>query len=102
MVIIIFKALNNDAIINSLFTAAGYTYGPILGLFTFGIVTKRKIKDKYALVVCLAAPLLTFILDQNSVEWFSGLQFGWTLLALNGIITTLGLWMISSRSVDTI
>ena len=95
IVIIIFKALNNDAIINSLFTAAGYTYGPILGLFTFGIISKRMIKDKLAIVVCIAAPLLTFILDKNSVDWFNGLQFGWTLLALNGALTTIGLGLIS-------
>ncbi len=95
IVIIVFKSLNNDAIINSLFTAAGYTYGPILGLFAFGIMSKRPINDRLAIVVCIAAPLLTFILNENSEAWFGGLKFGWTLLAVNGILTIIGLAMIS-------
>ena len=97
VVILGFRALNNDAIINSLFIAAGYTYGPILGLFTFGMMTKRPIYDKWALPVCILAPVISFILDSNSEKWFNGLEFGYMLIALNGIITFLGLAFISRR-----
>lgn len=94
------KALDDDAIINKLFIAAGYTYGPILGLFTFGIITKRKILDAWTIPVCLAAPLLTFIIDSNSAEWMNGFKFGSTLLGLNAILTFVGLLLISKKSTS--
>lgn len=95
IVIVIFKALDNDAIINQLFKVAGYTYGPILGLFTFGILSNRKINDRLAIVVCILAPVLSYVLDANSSRWFGGLEFGFMILALNGFLTFLGLWIIS-------
>ena len=98
LVILVFNSLNNDAIINELFRAAGYTYGPILGLFTFGMLTKRRIIDKWSLLVCVAAPILSYILDSNSAAWFGGFQFGFLTLALNGVLTFVGLWLISRRS----
>ena len=97
LVIVGFKAMNNDAIINSLLKAAGYTYGPILGLFLFGIVMKRPIWDKYAIAVCIASPIISFILDYNSAAWFGGLEFGYMILALNGLLTFTGLWLISKK-----
>lgn len=95
MVILYFNSLTNDAVINNLFKAAGYTYGPLLGLFSFGMMTKRKINDRWALAVCLIAPLLTFWINSNSAVWFNGFQFGFLLLALNGLLTFLGLLFIS-------
>ena len=95
IIIIIFNALNDDAVINSLFKAAGYTYGPILGLFAFGIMTKRKVMNKGVIWVAVLAPIITFILDSNSAQWFNGFQFGFTNLALNGLLTFIGLWLIS-------
>ena len=95
IVIVIFNALNNDAIINELFVAAGYTYGPILGLFTFGLILKRKVRDRYVLLVCLLSPLLSYIIDKNSEMLFNGFTFGFLILALNGILTFLGLLIIS-------
>jgi SSS family transporter len=94
-VILYFNSLTNDAVINNLFKAAGYTYGPLLGLFSFGMMTKRKIKDRWALAVCLIAPMLTFWINSNSDVWFNGFQFGFLLLALNGFLTFLGLLIIS-------
>ncbi len=94
-VILIFKALNNDAIINELFVAAGFTYGPLLGLFSFGLMTNRKVRDKYVIWICLAAPIISYILNKNSEQWFNGLKFGFTILALNGLLTFIGLWAIS-------
>ena len=97
VVIVIFKAMNNDAIINSLLKAAGYTYGPILGLFAYGILTNKKIYDKYAIPICIASPLIAFILDTNSAKWFNGLEFGYMILAVNGALTFVGLMIISKK-----
>ncbi|HEY9116217.1 MAG TPA: sodium:solute symporter, partial [Roseivirga sp.] len=79
LVILIFNAINDDSVINSIFKAAGYTYGPLLGLFSFGLLTKRSVIDKYVLPVCLAAPLLSYMIDLASGSWF-----GFFILALNG------------------
>lgn len=95
IVIVIFKALNNDAIINQLFRAAGYTYGPLLGLFSFGMMTKKSILDKWVWVVCLIAPVLSFVIDSNSTYLFNGFQFGHMIIALNGLLTFVGLFILS-------
>ena len=92
LVILVFNAINDDSVINAIFRAAGYTYGPILGLFTFGLITKRKILDKYVLLVCIAAPLLSYFIDLSTDGWF-----GFFVLALNGALTFLGLFLISKR-----
>lgn len=96
--ILIFKALNNDAVINSLFKAAGYTYGPLLGLFTFGMLSKRAIVDKWVIAVCLAAPVLTWIIVDVSASQFN-FKFGFLNLALNGLLTIAGLFLISKPEV---
>lgn len=98
-VIILFRALNDDSVVNELFTAAGYTYGPLLGLFSFGLFTQRKINDKMVFMVVLLAPILTYILGANSENWFNGYVFGFELLIINGFFTFLGLWAISYRKV---
>ncbi|WP_235296478.1 sodium:solute symporter [Portibacter marinus] len=98
LIILMVNALDDDAIINKLFIAAGYTYGPILGLFTFGIITKRKILDVWTIPVCLLAPLLTFIIDTNSADWLGGFKFGSTLLGLNALLTFVGLMLISRKN----
>ncbi len=92
--ILIFKIMNNDAVINELFKAAGYTYGPLLGLFTFGMFTRLRIKDKWVIPVCLLAPVLTWLmvdLSKNHLHF----DFGFLNLALNGLITILGLLLIA-------
>ncbi len=95
LAIIIFHSLNNDAVINGLFKAAGYTYGPILGLFTFGLTSKNVIRDKWILPIAIIAPLLSYFIDVNSKEWFNGFTFGFFILAVNGFLTYMGLWLIS-------
>ncbi len=97
LMILFFEALNNDAVINGLFIAAGYTYGPLLGLFTFGLFTKRIVKDRWVLWVCLASPVLSFILDYYSENLFAGFQFGFLILAINGLLTITGLYLISRK-----
>ena len=90
--ILVFSAINHESVINAIFRAAGYTYGPILGLFTFGIVNTRKIRDKYVPFVCISAPILSYFIDQSTGGWF-----GFFVLALNGLLTFLGLLLISKR-----
>ena len=102
LVIVLFKLLNNDAIINQLFRAAGYTYGPLLGLFTFGMFTKINIRDKWVWLVCLIAPVLTVIIDLNSKALLGGFEFGSMIIALNGTLTFIGLWLLSlNRSSES-
>lgn len=90
LVILVFNAINDDSVINAIFKAAGYTYGPILGLFTFGLITKRMIRDQYVLIVCIVAPLLSYFIDLSAGGWF-----GFFVLALNGVLTFIGLFLIS-------
>jgi Na+/proline symporter len=99
-VILIFNAINDSSVINSVFTAAGYTYGPLLGLFSFGLFTKRPLTDKYVPVVCVLSPLLSYLINISSESLLWGYKFGFEILLLNGLLTFLGLWAISSRKVD--
>ncbi len=94
-VILLFNALNNDAVINNLFKAAGYTYGPLLGLFAFGLFTRLKAVGPWIILVCLVSPVISALLDYNSAAWFAGFEFGFLIIALNGLITFLGLWVIA-------
>lgn len=94
--ILLAKQLEETSIINQLFTFAGYTYGPILGLFAFGILTKRLIKDNLVVPICIIAPIISYFINTNSVAWLGGFTFGHTIIALNGFITLIGLWVISS------
>ena len=94
-VILIFRYFNDDAVIAAIFTVANYTYGPLLGLYTFGFFTKRGINDRFAPIVCIAAPILTYIINANSELLLFGYKFGFELLILNGLLTFLGLLFIS-------
>jgi Na+/proline symporter len=95
IVIIIFQKMNNTAIINNVFKAAGYTYGPLLGLFAFAILTKKNLPGKATVLVCLIAPVLSYIVNENATVLLNGFSFGNLIIALNGMITFLGLLLIS-------
>ncbi len=97
VVIVLAKALNAGAVINELYIAAGYTYGPLLGLFSFGILTKRNILDHWVIPICIASPLISYIINTNADSWLNGFQFGSTIIALNGLITFILLWTISRK-----
>ena len=100
--ILVFKAINNKSIIYVILDLAGYTYGPLLGLFSFGILTKRKIKDGLNVTfICLLAPVLTYLLSKNSAAILGGYQVGIELLIINGLLTFLGLWLISKKSLPS-
>ncbi len=92
-IIMIFRVLNNDSVINTVFTIAGYTYGPLLGLFAFGLFTKYKVKDKWVPVVAILSPLMAWLLNLLMIKLF-GFYLGYTLLFFNGLITFGGLWLI--------
>ena len=94
IVILIFNEINDESVINSIFKAAGYTYGPLLGLFSFGIFTKYKIKDKFVFFVCLISPLISYLVNIYSEELLFGYNFGFEILLLNGLLTFLGLYFI--------
>ncbi len=95
LVIVVFKLINNDAVINNLFTVAGYTYGPLLGLYSFGLFTKKAVKDKLVPVICLLSPAICYVLNEYSQQWFGGYKFGFELLIVNGAITFIGLWSLT-------
>jgi SSS family transporter len=94
VVIIAFKYILNTNVINSLLTVAGYTYGPLLGLFAFGIFTNYKIKDRYVWLVALASVSIVFMLGSIPSSYIGGYVIGYELLPLNGLLTFLGLILI--------
>ncbi|HZF63919.1 MAG TPA: sodium:solute symporter [Chitinophagaceae bacterium] len=122
-VVMFFKWIDNKSIIDIILKVAGFTYGPLLGLFAFGILTKRTINDKLALAVCLIAPVIVLGIDFfNNIEWwekqmkiksvwmenvksssstiFGKFKIGYELLIYNGILTFLGLFLISKKRID--
>jgi Na+/proline symporter len=97
--IMVFKIIDDKSIIDIILKVAGYTYGPLLGLFSFGILTRRKITESiFVPLICLLAPLLCYILAENAGTWFGGFQIGIELLILNGLLTFLGLLAISKKN----
>jgi SSS family solute:Na+ symporter len=97
--VMMFRALNDRAVIDKLFTIAGYTYGPLLGLYSFGLFTKRSVNDKITPVIAVISPVICFFLSKYSVELLNGYKFGFELLLLNGLLTFLGLYMFSKKPV---
>jgi SSS family transporter len=95
-IVLVFKWIDNKSIIDLLLKIASYTYGPLLGLFAFGILTKRTINDKWAIVPCITAPILCLALDAAQASLFGSFRIGQELLIINGLFTFLGLWLIST------
>jgi Na+/proline symporter len=99
--VIMFSKLNDKAVIDKLFTIAGYTYGPLLGLYSFGLFTKRIVNDKITPAIAVFSPVACFFLSKYSVELFNGYKFGFELLLLNGLLTFAGLFLFSKRNQDS-
>lgn len=96
-VMLIFKyAIPDKSVINKLFEFAGYTYGPLLGLYALGLFSKIKVKDKLVPLVAIMAPILSYIISINSLTWF-GFEFGFFILILNGFLSLLGLVLIRTK-----
>ncbi|MDY8137868.1 sodium:solute symporter [Aquimarina sp. 2201CG5-10] len=97
LVIIAFKyIIKNESVIEKLFVFAGYTYGPLLGLYAFGLFTKINVKDHLVPIVAILSPILSYIISANSAIWF-GFEFGFFILILNGFLTFLGLILIRRK-----
>lgn len=97
--VLVFKWINNKSIIDIILMFAGYTYGPLLGLFAFGILTKRHLPQHAGIpVVCLLAPTLCYVISLYAPSWLGGYQIGIELLVLNGLLTFVGLWLISAKT----
>lgn len=97
VVIFVFGLLNNTSVIDAVYKLASYTYGPILGLFAFGILTKAAVRDKYIPYVAIVAPILCYVLDVNSQNWFNGYKFSYELLIFNALFTFIGLCLLIER-----
>ncbi len=96
--VMMFKQINSKSIIKIILDVAGYTYGPLLGLFTFGIFTKRVLTNNILTVlVCLVSPIICYLLSSFSTQIFNGYAIGIELLFINGLLTFLGLYMISKK-----
>ncbi|HAQ64717.1 MAG TPA: sodium:solute symporter [Bacteroidales bacterium] len=98
LTILLFRAFNNTSVINAVFTMAGYTYGPLLGLYSFGLFTRLKPAKNIIPLIALISPALTWYIGKNSETWFNGYKFGFELLLVNGALTFIGLLLISRRS----
>lgn len=97
LLILAFYWLNDQSVINSVFIIAGYTYGPLLGLYSFGLFTKLSVKDKWVPYLAMAAPMLTYVISSNSEKWLWGYKFGFEALILNGTLMFLGLYLVRKK-----
>ena len=94
--ILLFRLLNSPSIIDAIYVMCSYTYGPLLGLFAFGLLTRKKTNDRYVPYIAVASPLICFALDWLTSHYM-GYKFGYELLMLNGLLTFAGLWMAGRK-----
>ena len=99
IVILLFQLIYDEAIIKKLFTIAGYTYGPLLGFYSFGLFTNWKVNDKWVPVIAVLSPAICYVLSLNSEKWFWGYKISFELLILNGLLTFLGLVLLRKKSI---
>lgn len=97
IVIVVFYELNDDSAINAVYSLAAYTYGPILGMFVFGLATKKPVRDRWVPVVCVASPIICYVLQTNSEAWFGGWQISFELLIINALVTVAGLCLLIKK-----
>jgi len=99
LVIVIFSFISDDSVISSLFKAAGYTYGPLLGLYAFGLMSNRKVKDRWVPMICIIMPIITYLINAYSQTLLNGYIFGFEIIILNGFLTCFSLLIISNKAV---
>ncbi|HZZ74753.1 MAG TPA: sodium:solute symporter, partial [Puia sp.] len=99
--VLVYKWISSDSMIGIILKVATYTYGPLLGLFSFSILTRRKLVDKWVPLVCILSPICCFILDKYQEYIFGKFHIGLELLLINGIFTFLGLFFISKRKAQS-
>jgi hypothetical protein len=98
LLIIYFREMNDDAVIDKLYSISSYTYGPLLGFFSFGLFTHCQVKDRFIPLVAVSAPILCWILQSHSAEWFGGYEIGFELLLINGFLNFAGLYLCRIRN----
>ncbi len=98
-VIMAFRLLGSTSMIDAVYVLASYSYGPILGMFAFGMATRRQVRDRWVPLVAIVSPALCLALDLGSERWFGGYRFGYELLIMNAVFTIIGLtFLIRKRS----
>ena len=97
LTIFVFNLLNNTSVIDAVYILASYTYGPILGMFAFGIFMKQQVRDRYIPWVAILSPALCYILQSNSEAWFGGYQFSYEILIFNALFTFIGLCLLIKK-----
>lgn len=97
IVIIVINELSETSVINAVYVLASYTYGPILGMFAFGIFTKLQVRDRYIPLVAIISPLLCLVVDMNSEKWFNGYSFSYELLIMNAVFTFMGMMLLIKK-----
>ena len=102
MMVLLFKWIDDNSMIGLILKLAGFTYGPLLGLFAFGIFTRYKVKDRLVPYVCIASPVISFVIDKYQGFLFGDFRIGLELLIINGMLTFIGLWMISDGKSNEI
>lgn len=102
LIIVVFREINERSVIDAVLNIAGYTYGPLLGLFSFGLFTKREVRDKLVPVICVISPVISYLISLNSESWFGGYKIGLEILLVNGLITFAGLLLISKPGSRTV
>jgi Na+/proline symporter len=100
--ILYFKAHNDASVISTILTIAGYTYGPLLGLYAFGMFSKWKIRDQWSPLICIASPVICYFVNLHSTQWFNGYQIGFEVLVLNGLLTFIGLLVIAKKQKEVV
>ena len=96
--IYVIHILNNDSVIQTVYKVASYTYGPLLGMFCFGIFTKRQVRDRWIPFVVILAPVITWVIDVNSAVWFNGYVFSHERLILNALLTFVGMLCLIKKT----
>ena len=96
--IYVIHLLNDDSVIQTVYKVASYTYGPLLGMFCFGIFTKKQVRDRWIPLVVVLAPVITWVIDVNSVAWFNGYVFSHERLILNALLTFIGMICLIKKS----
>ncbi len=102
IIILIFKELNNRTLIDAVLMIATYTYGPLLGLFAFGVFTKRQVNGRLVPLVCILSPAISYLLVVNAPKMLDGYKIGYENLVINGLITCIGLWLIGKKEKATL
>ena len=100
--VMLFKWINSPSMIGVILKIAGYTYGPLLGLFSFGILTKRKVNDRVVPYIAIAGPLVCFFFDAYQKELFGPFRIGLELIIINGLLVFLGLWVFSKPQTGSV